>query len=208
MAVNPTDSIFSDAFAMHKAGATVKEICAETGLNYSQLWRFCESRSLDEAGFEFLTELAGNEKAVAEMREAGLSWGKIACRFRLNESHTALGCPEGKVRKAFETATGLKSQGQRIGKGGRFFYGYSGQPLYAGELRPTGTDIPVGAKLGEALVAAEEQRMISWDIEAVRAKATELGISLKAGKKNATKAQLIGKIRKALREEATGLVEA
>lgn len=200
MAVNPTTEAFDAAFALHKEGGTVKAICAETGLNYSQLWRFCESRKLDEAGFEFYTELAGKEEIVADLRKSGFSWGSIAVRFRLTDAHQALGCPEGKIRKAFETATGLKSQGQRIGKGGRFFYGYSGQPLYAGELRPTGTDIPKDAKLDGALLAAEEQRMVGWDISLVRAKAEELGIELKTAKgKNKTKAVLIGAIRKALR---------
>lgn len=206
MAINPTTDQFDQAFAAHKAGATVKQICADTGLNYSQLWRFCESRKLDEAGFEFYTEL--DPETVKELRDQGLSWGSVAVRFRLSDAHQALGCPEGSVRSAFTKATGLKSQGQRIGKGGRFYYGYSGQPLYAGELRPTGTDIPKDAKLGDALICAESQRMVGWDIQDVRAKATELGISLKAGKKNRTKAQLIGLIRKELRSETTGLVEA
>lgn len=203
MATNPTTDQFNAAWTAHQAGATVKQICADTGLNYSQLWRFCESRKLEAAEFEFHQEV--DHDLVKGYRDAGMSWGSIAVRFRLNDSHQDLGCPEGKIRKAFETATGLKSQGQRIGKGGRFYYGYSGQPLYTGELRPTGTDIPVGAHLGEALICADEQRMVSWDIEAIRAKATELGISLKVGKKNATKAQLIGKIRKAQREELSGI---
>lgn len=198
MSIAPSTKSFDEAYAMHKAGGTVKAICAETGLNYSQLWRFCESRKLEEAGFEFHTEIDNDQ--VKAYREADMSWGSIAVRFRLNESHTNLGCPEGKIRKAFTEATGLKSQGQRIGKGGRFYYGFSGQPLYAGELRPTGTDIPKDAKLGDALVAAESQRMVGWELDAVRAKAEELGIKLKSGSKNKTKAKLIHEIRKAMAE--------
>lgn len=196
---NPSKKVLDKALAMHAEGAQIKSIIKETGLNYSQTWRFLRSRDLEAEGFEFHTTV--DPVAVKAMREAGMSWGEIGVRHRLNGEHTTFGAPEGQVRKAFTEATGLKSQGQRIGKGGRFYYGERGTPLYAGELRPTGTDIPKDAKYDGAVEAANSQRLIHKDLDELKAMASDLGVSLKAGNKNKTKAKLVTDIRKAMAPE-------
>lgn len=202
---NPTKKTLDKALAMHADGAQIKAIIKETGLNYTQTWRFLTSRDLEAQGFEFLTTV--DPARCEAMRAEGLSWGAIAVRHRLTPEHNTFGAPEGQVRKAFETATGLKSQGQRIGKGGRFFYGDRGAPLYAAELRPTGTDIPKEAKYDGAIQAAQDQRLIHRDLEDLKARATELGVSLKSGSKNKTKAKLVTDILKAEKAQAAKVAE-
>ncbi len=196
---NPTKKTLDKALAMHAEGAPIKAIIKETGLNYSQAWRYLRSRDLEAQGFEFLTTV--DQAGVKAMRDEGLSWGEIGVRHRLTGDHTTFGCPEGQVRKAFTEATGLKSQGQRVGKGGRFYYGEMGVPLYAGELRPTGTDVPKDAKYEGAVQAAENQRLIHLDLDTLKERATALGINLKSGNKNKTKAKLVTDIRKAEAEK-------
>lgn len=180
---NPTIEILNSALELHQAGTPIKAILEATGLNYSQAWYFIRSAELREAGYEFPEFTV---KACAAMREEGLSWGEIAVRFQK---------PESQIRKAWTEATGLKSQGQRIGKGGRFFYGDRGAPLYAEALKAPGTDIPKGAHYGEAIEAAEQENgLLKQDITELRALATEKGIRFS---KKATKAQLVRKIRAA-----------
>lgn len=201
----PTAKQFNTALDLAIAGATRKEILAKSKLNYSQAWCFIRTCELMAEGFDFYTEVVPAE--VARLRgfelnsknewvrsnEEQLSWGEIGVRHQV---------PEGRVRRAFTEATELKHEGQRIGKGGRFYYGpVSGAPLYAAELRPTGTDIPKGANLQGAVVAADGQRLMSADLEEVKAIAKGLGISLTVGKKNRTKGDLVTRIRKARQAE-------
>lgn len=174
---NPTIETLTLALTMRQDGADWPEILEATGLNYSQAWYFVESQRMREAGE--LVEGEITPQTIVDLRAAKHSWGTIAVMCQL---------PESRVRRMFTEASNLKSQGLRIGKGGRYFYGYSGEPLYSGELRPTGTAIPKDAKLEGALMAADTQRMIHEDIKTLRAKADELGISYKP---RATKAQLV-----------------
>lgn len=148
---NPSAKVLQAAFKMLEAGKTQKEILATTWnqdgkkdpngetLNYSQFWLYCQSQTLPAEAFITATE--GSEdwfKAVAKCRTAGDSWGLIAVKCR---------APEGRIRKAFTEATGLKSQGLRIGRGGRYL---SNDPvLYTGEAVKTGTAIPKEAKRTE-----------------------------------------------------------
>ena len=200
---NPTIETFIAAAELAEGGATKAAIQEATGLNYSQLWRYLRSQELEAQGFEFHTTV-DPELVAAYRRDTELSWGEIAVRFRTSEAHNLMGAPEGQIRKAWAQATGLKSQGLRIGKGGRFYYEESGRPLYADELRPTGTEIPVGAKLATALAEAEGQKLIRKDISELRSMAEAAGIEVKNAKgKFLTKAQLVRALRPApVAEEA------
>lgn len=141
----------------------MKDVLEATGLNYSQCWLFWQRRLVENGHYgpdADLAPIADDEakaiKAIVKARKddpnhetpdkAGQSWGFIAVRFNR---------PEGWVRKMWAKATEVKSQGQRIAKGGRFYY--HDEALYEGDLRPTGTNVPVGANHDVARQAAAVQ---------------------------------------------------
>jgi lambda repressor-like predicted transcriptional regulator len=188
---NPTIETLTAALELHKDGVAIKAILAETGLNYSQAWYFIRTEILREQNL--LVADAGPADIKA-LRDEGLSWGEIAVRCQLAES---------KIRRMFTESTDLKSQGLRIGKGGRFYYGPDrGRPLYTDGLQKTGTEIPKGAHYEAAVTAADSQKLIHWDMAELKAKAVELGITVPA---KTTKASLASKIRKAQKVEVTGI---
>jgi hypothetical protein len=134
-----TDKERKLALKLHKEGKTKKEIREATDLNYSQLWVIINDAELPD-------NLRVKEKdrtpaTVRKLRSEDVSWGMIALRFGIDEY------PEGRIRRMFEEATGDKSQGQRIGHGGRFLLG---EPrLYAGDRRRPGVALPKELSLGE-----------------------------------------------------------
>lgn len=149
--IGDLSEVEQEAVALRAAGSTMRDVMIATGLNHSQAENAIMKATLTEsdvARFEAMGADLGSRVVAA--REAKLSWGVIM----MLAAET-----EGAVRKAFTEATTLKSQGQRIGKGGRFYYGDNGQPLYDGELKPTGTNIPKTAKYEGAIKAAFEQRL-------------------------------------------------
>lgn len=184
---NPTVSTLTDAADRREAGEAWKSILADTGLNYSQALDFFRIRQIKEAG-EYIGEdetgVPVTGTMVADLRAEGLSWGEVMYRT---------GLKEGRVRKLFTERTGDRSEGQRIGKGGRFFYGHSGEPLYTGgNLKATGTKIPKGSKLEGALLSADQQRLLGIPVGELRAQAEAKGLATKNAKgKNLTKAQLV-----------------
>lgn len=180
MAKNPTTEMFATALEMRRNGEGWKAILAATGLNYSQAWLHCATEERREQGL--LVEGEVTEAVVADLRAQNLSWGEIAVRCQM---------PESRVRKLYTEQTGFKSQGLRIGKGGRYYYGERGTPLYTEGLKPTGTAIPKGAHIAEAYEAADQQKLIHRPVAELVAKAEALGINPKSGKKNKTKAQLV-----------------
>lgn len=187
----PNGKMLEKALAMHLEGAKLKAILEATKLNYSQAWYYIRSHELRQAGLLEKGTITG--KRVVELRGEDHSWGEIAVRCQMAES---------KIRRMYTEATELKSQGQRIGKGGRFYYGpVDGYPLYEDVLKPTGTQIPKGAPRAVALEAAGDQKLIHQDVQEIAKQATALGISLKAGKRSKTKAQLVTQILKARKAE-------
>jgi hypothetical protein len=150
-----TDKVLASAYQMYKDGAKQKEVLSllwnpNTGkptkdaaagetLNYSQFWLYCQAQDLPADAF--ITASEGSDEwfeAITKCRNAGDSWGLIAVKCRR---------PEGRIRKAFTEATGLRSQGLRIGHGGRYL---DHDPvLYVGEAKVTGTAIPATAKRAE-----------------------------------------------------------
>lgn len=75
-----------------------------------------------------------------------LSWGQIA---------VVCNVPEGQVRRAFKAATGLSSQGQRKGHGGRYL---AGEPrFYSGNRKGIGVEAEAPRRLDPNKVAAEAE---------------------------------------------------
>lgn len=191
MGKNVTAETFKAAVADRKGGMKMAEVMAKHDLSHSQL-------ELAIMRLDTLKDQVGSVPATAEgitkARQAGHSWGVISVLANV---------PESRVRKIWAEATNLKSQGLRTGKGGRFYYGDSGQPLYTGEdLKTTGTAIRRDEKMLEgALKAADDQRnLVKEPIEKVVALYTKV-----TGRKPArgfTKAQLIMAIRAAERKAA------
>lgn len=179
---NPTVKILEAALASYREGTPIKSILVETGLNYSQAWLYIRTAECKEAGL-MVEEVNGS--AIAELRASGFSWGEIAVRCQL---------PESRVRKMFTENSGQRSQGLRIGKGGRFFYDEGGAPLYTDELKATGTIIPEGALYEGAIAASVEQRLIHRDVNELRAMAEEAGVKFS---KSSTKAVLAKRLRDA-----------
>lgn len=187
------NDVEAQAVAMKAEGAKMKQIMAETGLNHSQAERAIMKATITDAEVQAFGEghadLASAVKA-ARKGSAPLSWGPIsimASRYFGGE------ISESAARRAFTEATGLKHQGQRIGKGGRFYYG-DGE-LYVDTLRPTGTDIPKDAVGREAArLSAITQRMLGLDMAELKALAADYGVEVKKGM---TKARIVQAIRKA-----------
>lgn len=180
-------AVEAEAVALKADGMKLKAIMAATGLNHSQVERAILKATLTEAdveAFEALgTDLASRVKAG---RKNGLSWGLMGI---------LAGVPEGQVRKAWTEGTNLESKGVRIGKGGRFAYGYSGQPLYEETLKPTGTEIPKGAGLVGALKESRVQRIARMDISDLKVLGEQVGVAFKKG---TTKAAYAKKVAAAL----------
>lgn len=160
------------------------EVLKATGLSHSQaefaVLRVTEKRRMPAT--------AENAK---KLRSEGFSWGHIAVILDLNE---------GAARRLFTEASGNESQGQRIGRGGRFYR--REQLLYDGELKPTGTTIPKGEKPNAVNHAAAQRllKLVKADPEAARRIATRYGVSLPEGK--LTPAQITSLILKQERKVA------
>ena len=121
------------------------------------------------------TELAAR---VVLGREAGLSWGWMAV---LNTVTGGTHTPEGRIRAAYATVTANKSQGQRIGKGGRFYY-RDGE-LYEDNLKPTGTVIPVGTDHAGAKVLSYKQRIERLTPDGVKNMGAAKGVTMNKGER-------------------------
>lgn len=178
---NPTTKVLEAARSMRADGVAWTKVLAETGLNYSQAWLYVERANLPESLDLAAAYEANPTTVVAAARAEGCSWGLIA--VRVNK-------PESQVRKAFTEATSLKSQGLRIGKGGRFYY--RDGVLYQDTLKPTGTAIPKGANHAQAVEASLSQRMIHLEMPALRS--LHLKYTGQEAPKVTTKAKLVRSI--------------
>ena len=122
---------------------------------------------------------------VAELRNSGLSWIRIAVRVGTGEPYTWL--PESRVRRLYTEATGKAHEGLRTGKGGRWLGGQ--QELYLEALKRTGTELtPEQVRSVEARTqASAQQRLMAKGVAELRKLAKEAGIKVSS---NATPAQL------------------
>lgn len=189
MAKNPTAEQFALYVEERDAGTSAHEAAKKAELSHSQAeFHWLRTQPIAKGG---LAEKVGSAPATAAsvqaLRNSGESWGRIAVLCDRSE---------GAVRKLWTEGTGTKSQGLRINKGGRFYYGDNGQPLYADILKGTGTVIRQGERREEALAAADDQRtLLSQDVAELRKVYTKaVG---KAAPKNYTKTQLVIGIRRA-----------
>lgn len=159
------------AVELRSQGMSQRDVMAELGLNHSQVENAVMKATLGEADVARFEALGADlPSRVLAAREQKLSWGIIMI---------LAGETEGKVRKAYEAATELKSKGGRIGKGGRFYYGEAGQPLYEDTLKPTGTAIPLGSGYDKAIALSVEQRIERLPREGVVRIAERYGVSTK-----------------------------
>lgn len=130
-------------------------------------------------------------EGVTKQRQAGASWGFIMVRCSSpDQPYSWVG--EQRVRGLWEQGTDTVSQGQRIGKGGRFL---GGDPeLYADTLKRTGTELTKEelASHEARRQAAERQRLLKQDWDSLKAQAKELGIQVTS---KATPASLAAKIQ-------------
>ncbi len=170
---------------MRSGGAKWPEILSATGFSHSRaelIWMDHVLPAAERQRCQAMIKADGLPKAAQTLRSEGLSWGEIAVRA---------GKPEGQVRTAFKEATGLKSQGQRIAKGGRFYLAEG--VLYQDSLKPTGTDIPKDAKGREgARLSAVTQRLMNLELKELKGLAADHGV------KGTTKASLVIAIKKAM----------
>lgn len=167
--------------AMKEEAAKWADILKKTGLSHSKAelaWMEHEAFVQSDPKFK-VAPLTGDFVAYART-ELGLGWGPIMVWTQSSE---------GSVRKAFKEATGTHSDGQRVGRGGRFKF--DEPDLYVGELKPTGTDIPADKALVREVArdAAFTTRLGKLEFGAVKAIYEEYtGTKVKRG---ATKAKLI-----------------
>lgn len=168
---NPSSTILDKAVVLRLRGEKWPAVLEATGLSHSQAenheMRF--KMWLHAAGVPGFSEwtpivldadpaTAGAQ--IADQRSKGVSWGAIGVRA---------GVPESKVRRLFKEATNVHSEGQRIGKGGRWLDNredfYSVDPAH-GTLIP-GDMSWKGVELTEAgtvrgIKAPQRQAITAW----------------------------------------------
>jgi hypothetical protein len=182
---NPTAEVLEAAVQARRDGRKAKEIQAEFDLSHSQFefaWLRLEVLK-DEIG-----TVPATPAGIATARAEGKSWGVIA---------VLADTTEGKVRNLFKEATGAKSQGQRIGKGGRWLYNEQG--LYEGEFNKPGTTIPADApefKGREGATAAQEaqRNLLTVDFKDLKAQWMKATGRKSFPKGGMTKVQMIREI--------------
>lgn len=128
------------ALRLHNDGKKMSEILEITELGYSLVWLFIADAELPAA--QRIKESDRTGATVRKLRdEEDNSWGLIQVRFGFREY------TEGRIRKMYEEASGVKAIGLRIGRGGRFLNG--DQVLYAGDRRKPGIRLSSDTKRSE-----------------------------------------------------------
>lgn len=127
--------------------------------------------------------------------EANVSWCRVSQRLSWGLIAAWCQVPESKVRAFFKAGKGEHSDAQRIGKGGR--WKFNDPELYVGDLKPTGTVIPAGAKLVRevAELNATQQRLIKLTPAELKAECERVGFTPAKG---ATKAKTVIELAKVI----------
>lgn len=191
-----TSDIIMEAAQRIMAGEKIGAVLSDTGLKYSPVWLTARWLELTaEAPELFLAEPTA-AVAVKLREEEGCSWGEIAVRFSQAAPRSF---PESRVRAWFKQASGVRSEGLRIGKGGRWFAGE--EEFYMDVLRKPGTQIPADMPIAIAREVATKvdrdtitQGLLSLQVKELKALMADHGIKFKVGM---TKAQMIRAIRSA-----------
>ncbi len=134
-----SDKTLKQVLHLHEQGKTIKSIMETMELDYGTVWLAITDDELP-ANQRVKPNQQSSTK-VKQLRDGGDSWGLIRVKFGYADY------TEGKIRKMFEEASGLKSQGLRIGKGGRFF-NRDGR-FYVDDHRKPGTAIKAGTPRAE-----------------------------------------------------------
>lgn len=151
--------------AAREAGMSTAKCQVEFGLNHTQVDAITYRARITEGMRQEWNDGGSTlgERAVAA-RANGMSWGMMGYIANV---------PEGTVRKAFADTSATKSQGLRIGRGGRYYYG--DPDLYAEALVQTGTTIPVGSDHAGARHASQIQRVKALPASELFAQGEALG---------------------------------
>ena len=177
--------------ALREDGAKWKVVLKETGLSHSKAELAWMEHEAEQAGFK-----------VVPLTSAFVAYGRNDLKIGWGPIMVWTQSSEGKVREAWKQATNLHSDGQRVGRGGRFKF--DEPELYVGELKPTGTDIPKDHSLVRE-VAREDalsSRIMKLEPEQVK-RVYEQYTGKKVGK-GWTKAKLALEITKAMKAKGEG----
>ena len=188
---NPTIEVLTEAVEAKLGGMKSEEVLSTYDLSHSQFelafWRLVPVAQGGMKEWAGKVEFTGEN--VQALREYFLiSWGRISI---------LVGRPESAVRKLYKETARLLSQGQRIGKGGRWFL--NERELYTDGLQRPGTKIDearakeIGSTRAAALISANEQKLIHKDTVELKAIAKAEGVKVSP---KATKAQLVKAIVK------------
>lgn len=186
---------YQAAIALRAEGKPWKIVTAETGVGYASGWLAEQRASL--AADQVISVDPANPKALCDaVKHARLaennSWGTLMVRT---------GLPETQVRRAFELATNVFSEGLRNGKGGRFLANnaeaYAPAPK-VGWVRKAESGAPLPAEIVAGLVKAgvrteDVAELGGLKVGELRAMAEDLGLD-PSGKK----ADLINRLAEAL----------
>lgn len=157
------DELAQNVLADKEEGLTSLQLQEKYELNHSQVDLIVYTlRATDDVVEAYMNSGASmGERTVAGRKDAH-SWGFMAV---LETIGTGRKVSESAIRNAFKATSDTKSEGQRIGRGGRF---YMVEPtLYQDELKPTGTVIPADAPRSRevAVTHANEQRFTRLSME-------------------------------------------
>lgn len=166
------------ALRLHQSGKKMQEILEAVEMNYSQVWLFITDAELPDS--ERIKEKDRTPATVRSLRDdSENSWGMIQVRFGYREFS------EGAIRKMYEEASGDRSIGLRIGRGGRFL---NGDPvLYLDERRQPGIRISKDTPRSE-LTSISAGLRGGGNPQKVSAAKKAVGAVKKAGGKKPTKA--------------------
>lgn len=138
-----------------EAGESIQKVLVDTGITYSAGWNYLTWRALNRDGGAIdcseMTEAKFNT-LVADLRDKKHhSWGLIMAETNRTE---------GKVRKAYEAKTNVRSVGTRNEHGGRFLA--DEETLYRGDgedgtsRAKVGPRINVGTSTNDAITQASK----------------------------------------------------
>jgi hypothetical protein len=151
---------------------------------YSQAWLFWAGTKLSDG-----ERIPATGEAIAEARATGDSWGRIAVRAQV---------PESRVRKLYAEHTNLRSEGQRIGKGGRYLRDEDG--YYQEEARFVGHAFAADAPIPSPEELTGVQALLDTrSMKDLRAEAKSLGLKVEP---KATKVQVARMVARAFTQQA------
>lgn len=176
---------------LRENGAKWKQVLKETGLSHSKAELAWMEHEAEGAGF-----------AVEALNPAFVDYARNTLKIGWGPIMVWTQSSEGKVREAWKQATNLHSDGQRVGRGGRFKF--DEPELYIGELKPTGTDIPKDHTLVREVAREDALSSRIMKLEPDQVKSVYEKYTGKKVTKGWTKAKLALEITKAMKAKGEG----